>query len=48
VAIKEAMALIAYWFDGRSRLDYDNIQPLCFSQPAIALSALSEQEAEAP
>jgi len=36
VAIKEAMALIAYWFDGKEvDFDYDNIPTAVFSQPAI-------------
>jgi glutathione reductase (NADPH) len=48
VAIKEAMALIAYWFDGKEvDFDYDNIPTAVFSQPAIGTVGLSEQEAEA-
>ncbi|TYL47703.1 glutathione-disulfide reductase [Marinomonas sp. IMCC 4694] len=47
VAIKEAMALIAYWFDGKEvDFDYDNIPTAVFSQPAIGTVGLSEQEAE--
>ncbi|MFT2098756.1 glutathione-disulfide reductase [Marinomonas sp. 2405UD66-6] len=48
VAIKEAMALIDYWFDGKEvDFDYDNIPTAVFSQPAIGTVGLSEQEAEA-
>ncbi|WP_421852889.1 glutathione-disulfide reductase [Marinomonas sp.] len=47
VAIKEAMALIAYWFDGKEvNFDYDNIPTAVFSQPAIGTVGLTEQEAE--
>ncbi|MCB5160527.1 glutathione-disulfide reductase [Marinomonas algarum] len=47
VAIKEAMALIDYWFDGKEvDFDYDNIPTAVFSQPAIGTVGLSEQEAE--
>ncbi|WP_417527356.1 glutathione-disulfide reductase [Marinomonas shanghaiensis] len=47
VAIKEAMALIAYWFDGKEvSFDYDNIPTAVFSQPAIGTVGLTEQEAE--
>ncbi len=47
VAIKEAMALIAYWFEGKEvTLDYDNIPTAVFSQPAIGTVGLTEQEAE--
>ena len=47
VAIKEAMALIAYWFEGKEvTFDYDNIPTAVFSQPAIGTVGLSEQEAE--
>jgi glutathione reductase (NADPH) len=47
VAIKEAMALIAYWFDGKEvDFDYDNIPTAVFSQPAIGTVGLTEQEAE--
>ncbi|MCV2403009.1 glutathione-disulfide reductase [Marinomonas sp. C2222] len=48
VAIKEAMALIDYWFEGKEvSFDYDNIPTAVFSQPAIGTVGLSEQEAEA-
>ncbi|MEO9274142.1 glutathione-disulfide reductase [Marinomonas sp. 5E14-1] len=48
VAIKEAMALIDYWFNGKEvDFDYDNIPTAVFSQPAIGTVGLSEQEAEA-
>ena len=47
VAIKEAMALIAYWFEGKEvTFDYDNIPTAVFSQPAIGTVGLTEQEAE--
>lgn len=47
VAIKEAMALIGYWFDGTEiDFDYDNIPTAVFSQPSIGTVGLSEQEAE--
>ncbi|MGB0781607.1 MAG: glutathione-disulfide reductase [Marinomonas sp.] len=47
VAIKEAMALIAYWFEGKEvDFDYDNIPTAVFSQPAIGTVGLTEQEAE--
>ncbi len=47
VAIKEAMALIDYWFEGKPvNFDYDNIPTAVFSQPAIGTVGLSEQEAE--
>ncbi|MGO2354990.1 MAG: glutathione-disulfide reductase [Marinomonas foliarum] len=47
VAIKEAMALIAYWFEGKEvNFDYDNIPTAVFSQPAIGTVGLTEQEAE--
>ena len=47
VAIKEAMALISYWFDGKEiDFDYDNIPTAVFSQPSIGTVGLSEQEAE--
>ncbi|MBM6549946.1 glutathione-disulfide reductase [Marinomonas ostreistagni] len=47
VAIKEAMALIGYWFDGiEPNFDYDNIPTAVFSQPAIGTVGLSEQEAD--
>ena len=47
VAIKEAMALISYWFDGKEiNFDYDNIPTAVFSQPSIGTVGLSEQEAE--
>jgi glutathione reductase (NADPH) len=47
VAIKEAMALIGYWFDGKEiDFDYDNIPTAVFSQPSIGTVGLSEQEAE--
>lgn len=47
VAIKEAMALIGYWFDGiEPNFDYDNIPTAVFSQPAIGTVGLSEQDAE--
>jgi len=47
VAIKEAMALIDYWFEGKEvDFDYDNIPTAVFSQPAIGTVGLSEQEAE--
>lgn len=48
VAIGEAMALIQYWFEGKSEeYDYDNIPTAVFSQPPIGTVGLSEQEAEA-
>jgi len=48
VAIKEAMALIDYWFEGKPvNFDYDNIPTAVFSQPAIGTVGLSEQEADA-
>ncbi|WP_425641025.1 glutathione-disulfide reductase [Marinomonas gallaica] len=47
VAIKEAMALIGYWFDGiEPNFDYDNIPTAVFSQPPIGTVGLSEQEAD--
>ncbi|BFM48372.1 glutathione-disulfide reductase [Marinomonas sp. THO17] len=47
VAIKEAMALIDYWFDGKPvNFDYDNIPTAVFSQPAIGTVGLTEQEAQ--
>lgn len=47
VAIKEAMALIGYWFDGvEPNFDYDNIPTAVFSQPAIGTVGLSEEEAD--
>ncbi len=47
VAIKEAMALIDYWFEGKEvDFDYDNIPTAVFSQPAIGTVGLTEQEAE--
>ena len=47
VAIKEAMALSGYWFDGiEPNFDYDNIPTAVFSQPAIGTVGLSEQDAE--
>ncbi|RDL45849.1 glutathione-disulfide reductase [Marinomonas piezotolerans] len=47
VAIKEAMALIGYWFDGiEPSLDYDNIPTAVFCQPPIGTVGLSEQEAD--
>jgi glutathione reductase (NADPH) len=47
VAIKEAMSLIAYWFESKEvTFDYDNIPTAVFSQPAIGTVGLSEQEAE--
>lgn len=47
VAIKEAMALIGYWFDGREcDLDYDNIPTAVFCQPPIGTVGLTEQEAD--
>ncbi|GAB3483010.1 glutathione-disulfide reductase [Marinomonas epiphytica] len=48
VAIKEAMALIDYWFEGKEvDFDYDNIPTAVFSQPSIGTVGLSEQEADA-
>lgn len=47
VAIKEAMALIGYWFDGiEPHFDYDNIPTAVFSQPVIGTVGLTEQEAD--
>ncbi|MBJ7554767.1 glutathione-disulfide reductase [Marinomonas spartinae] len=47
VAIKEAMALIDYWFDGKEiDFDYDNIPTAVFSQPSIGTVGLTEQDAE--
>ena len=47
VAIKEAMALIDYWFEEKEvDFDYDNIPTAVFSQPAIGTVGLTEQEAE--
>ncbi|WP_067219413.1 glutathione-disulfide reductase [Marinomonas gallaica] len=47
VAIKEAMALIGYWFDEiEPNFDYDNIPTAVFSQPPIGTVGLSEQEAD--
>lgn len=47
VAIKEAMALIGYWFDGiEPNFDYDNIPTAVFSQPPIGTVGLIEQEAD--
>lgn len=46
VAIKEAMHLLAYWFDSQPvTLSYDNIPSAVFSQPNIGTVGLSEQEA---
>lgn len=48
VAIKEAMALIQYWFENiEPNFDYDNIPTAVFSQPPIGTVGLSEQAAEA-
>ena len=48
VAIKEAMALIDFWFDGKAvDFDYDNIPTAVFSQPSIGTVGLTEQEADA-
>ena len=47
VAIKEAMALIGYWFDNREcDLDYDNIPTAVFCQPPIGTVGLTEREAD--
>ncbi|TDO96935.1 glutathione-disulfide reductase [Marinomonas balearica] len=47
VAIKEAMALLDYWFEGRDvQLDYDNIPTAVFSQPQIGTVGLSEDDAD--
>jgi glutathione reductase (NADPH) len=46
VAIKEAMHLLAYWFESQPvTLSYDNIPSAVFSQPNIGTVGLSEQEA---
>ncbi|MGR0279621.1 glutathione-disulfide reductase [Marinomonas dokdonensis] len=48
VAIKEAMALIDFWFEGKAvDFDYDNIPTAVFSQPSIGTVGLTEQEADA-
>ncbi|ADZ91183.1 glutathione-disulfide reductase [Marinomonas mediterranea] len=47
VAIKEAMALLDYWFEGKDvQFDYDNIPTAVFSQPQIGTVGLSEDEAD--